>query len=255
MYWRVLQDAFHSGFVRGTPVLTAQGIWAVAWQLGGQPLILEIISVASGLISLTGIITIIHYLAKRYHAYKKFRKYCTNPTHPSSFRNSISSKARKVIAVGLILSLIGLAVLVDPKIVAPNAKPSPNYLEDSIHVSLDVVVIVTRFAILNTAPSILDKNNMTGFFYCIISTPEHAFWNVSEINTSSIILNGRLHANSAFIELKQNGATAMVSGFDKSALAFLFQDQAIEQGAVAIRIKGSLENGEFFQGNTSVDIE
>jgi len=74
---RILEDAFRSGYIRGTPFKTSQGYWAIEWRLGGQPFIHAIIPYMFMLISIFGGISCLVYLVRRYYSFRRLKKVVT----------------------------------------------------------------------------------------------------------------------------------------------------------------------------------
>ncbi|MHA1833454.1 MAG: hypothetical protein ACTSV7_05635 [Candidatus Baldrarchaeia archaeon] len=135
-------------------------------------------------------------------------------------------------------------------------EPSKDYLEATIRVSLDCYVEVTRFAIVEAVTDVIDKSNMTGWFYCKIKAPEDAFWNITDINASTILLNDKLHPNSVSFYIGSNdGIPSLLVAFDKASLILLLQNfNSTESHIFTLKISGTLKNGDFFTGSTQVKI-
>jgi len=249
---RILEDAFRSGYIRGTPFKTSQGYWAIEWRLGGQPFIHAVIPYMFMLISIFGGISCLVYLVRRYYSFRRLKKVVTFLRHPKNFRSAISLG---VVAMTLAIFLAGLiGTTVDPNIII-HLEPSKDYLEATIRVSLDCYVEVTRFAIVETVTDVIDRNNMTGWFYCKIKTPENTFWNITDINASTILLNGKLHPTSVSFYTGSNGILSLLVAFDKASLIFLLQNSnSPESHIFTLKISGTLKNGDFFAGSTQVKI-
>lgn len=251
--WRVLQDAFQSGFVRGTPFRNTLGNWAVAWELGGQPFIHIVIHYAFASIFFLGSFSGLIYLVRQYHKFKRLKAIFTYLKHPSSFWKYVSF--RIVVALTL-MSLVGITgMLINPNLIVP-AEPSKNYLGVEIGLSSAVEITITRYAIMRIDPPVLEKNNMTGQFCCIIMSPENATWGVSDIVESTILLNNETHPCSASVHSDSNGTASMLAQFNKESLRYVFEDASfLELGNVTLDINGRLKNGDYFAGSSQLKIE
>lgn len=250
--WRVLEDGFRSGYMRGTPFKTSQGYWAIEWRLGGQPIIHIIIPHVFMLISLFGGLSCLIYLTRKYYSFRLLKGVVTYLRRPKNFRSSISVS---IVAVTLLIFLAGLiGTTIDPNIIIP-AEPSKGYLEVNLKISASCYVEITRFVIVETDTDILDRNNMTGWFYCIIKTPENAFWNISDIDVSSILLNGELHPSNTLLHVGSNDTISLLVTFDKESLMFLFENyDSSRSNILTLSINGTLKNGDFFAGSSQVKI-
>jgi hypothetical protein len=156
------------------------------------------------------------------------------------------------------ISIVGLGgfiiTKINPNIVVP-AEPSKDYLELNTHLSAELYVIITRPVIMDFDPSILEEHNMTGWFYCIIKTPENSLWDVSEIDTSTISLNSKINPCSTSIHFDINETAFLLAKFEKTLLACVFENQdSREHEAVTLSISGRLKNGDLFAGNNKVQI-
>jgi hypothetical protein len=251
---RILHDAFQSGFICGTPFQNAEGSWAVAWRLGGPPLIHFILPWVSLFVFFLGIDSTTVYIARKYHSYRRLKRLATYLVNPKNFRKTISTQVIVLEAVLILVGLIGATI--DPKIIVPNAKPSPDYLGVDFHIQSSLSVVVTCPVIVNASPNILDSSNVTGWFYATIRPPDNVGWRVSDINASSIILNDKMRAVSTSIVTEQNNTSVLLVKFDKKSLLFVFEDQdVVKLGTAILKVSGSFfENGYFFQGSMSVKI-
>jgi len=249
---RVLEDAFRSGFIRGTVFKNAQGHWAIDWRLGGQPIVHIVIPYMFMFISLLGGISCLIYLAKKYYSFRRLKRVVTYLRQPKNFGTSISVS---VVAVTLLIFLVGfIGTTTDPNIIIP-AKPSKDYLEVNLKITASCYVEITRPVIVETVTDILDRNNMTGWFYCIIKTPENALWKVSDIEISNIVLNDKIQPFDTSLYFDGNDTAYMIAMFDKKSLAFLFEGQdSLELDVIPLTVKGKLKNGDYFAGSSYVKI-
>lgn len=224
------------------------------------PFILPIITLVLRAISTSGIIILVVHFRKSYYVFRqdmqqwlKGLDQYIDPKRKPRFRKYYSPV---YVLAGMLLILSGLFVAINPSIIAPNAKPSPNYIAENVHVLITASVYITRAVNLSATPSILDKNNLTGVVYFYIVTPETAsnlgIWNVNEIVPSSIVLNGLLHPNSSSITVEKDGTESMVATYYENAIVSSFGNQESINGAIALTIEGSLINGDSFQGSTSI---
>lgn len=247
--WRILEDGVRYGYIRGTSFRTSQGYWAVEWRLGGQPLIHAIIPYLFMLISFIGSSTCVFYVARKYYLFNRLKRTVTYLRHPKNFRSTISFS---IVAITLILFLAGfVGTRVDPNIIIP-AEPSKDYLEVNLKISASCFVEITRFVIVEPIANTLDRNNVSRWFYCVIKTPENAFWNITDIDASTILLNEKLRPSSASFQSESDGKSLLLIAFDKEALMKLFNSFTSEPNTIYVNIRGALKNGDFFAGSTQV---
>jgi hypothetical protein len=251
-YTRVLQDGYNSGYVRGTLFKTAQGFWGINWRLGGQPFIHVILPYVFASIFLLGLTSLFIYLVPKYCSFRRLKKVCTYLRHPKNFRKCISFG---IVTTLLIVSLVGITgITIDPNIVVP-AEPSKDYLEMTLHLSVEAQVTVIRGTIVEFDPPVIEEHNLTEFIYCTIKAPENSFWNSSDIDTSTIILNETISPCSTAVFLSSNGTPFILARFDKNSLLLLLENQdSIEHRQVTLNISGRLKNGDFFAGSQQVQI-
>jgi len=255
-YWRVLLDAFSSGFVRGTPFQNADGSWAVAWRLGGQPFVLVAIPFVFGVLSIVGATVCIFYLSLKWRSFSRLRKICTYLRHPKNFRSSISVRFVAAILSFIIFSgLLGLGVI-GPQVFVPDAKPSDDFLWVTSHVSASVSITISRHAIVGVNPSIFDTKDTNDWLYCTIEAPENAFWKVNDIDTSSIMINRTVPVGSAEININDDGASTLIAKFQKNLLLPLFvENGTVRFRTVTLTLTGRLfENGDFFEGKAVIEV-
>ena len=147
-----------------------------------------------------------------------------------------------------------MGIKINPNIIVP-AEPSKDYLECNIHISDELNVIVTRGVIVEFDPSIIEQHNVTGFVNCIIRKPENPFWNISDVDTSTIVLNETARPSSTSFCFDNNGTEFILAKFSKDLLLFIFENQnLVEYEMVILRINGQLKNGDFFAGSTQLRI-
>jgi hypothetical protein len=253
-FGRVLQDGFRSGFMRGTPFKDAQGNWAVAWRLGGAPPFIHtvILYVFLG-ISIFGITSCSVYALRKYHSFGRLKGIWTYRGRPKSFWSYISAG----IVVALVtVSLVGITgTMVNPNLIVP-AEPSKNYLGFETRVSATLYVTVIHHAIVRVEPTVLKKDNVTGWLDCIITSPGSEVWKPGDIDASTILLNNVTRPSSVTCHSESNYAASILAQFDKKLLNYLFEGTGfLEQGIVTLNLNGRLKNGDYFSGNTQLRIE
>jgi hypothetical protein len=255
-YLRLLQDGFRSGLISGTPFKNAQGNWGVLWQLGqvGQPFIYIVIYDVFTGICLIGGTSLVVYLMLRYRAFRRLKEICTYLRHPKSFWKYVSVRS---IAVLAIISVAGALIAINPSfIMPPNVSKSSNGPPAIvIHPYLATAVTIIHHVLLRFDPSVLVETNMTGRLSCIVVPPENASWNISDLDTSTIVLNNTISPCSLDINSEGNGTPFMTVWFEKIQLGYLFEDaSALKCGLVTMCMAGRLKNGDYLAGSGELNL-
>lgn len=251
VYWRTLQEGYQTGYVRGTPYRTTDGHWATRWRLGGQPFIHVVIPLVFWVLFVVPISFLIPtYLLPKYRLFRRLRGAVVHPKNFLKFRRCVSLY---FIAVVLMISLVGFTgTKIDPNMII-SAEPSSDCLGIGISLRVECSVTITRFAIITFCPFIFDENMERYWLYCRIEKPREASWRITEVDESTISLNGT--AIPSYVEITQQGNATefMLVRFDViSLLSFVERPTFQESSSVNLRVEGRLKSGEFFAGSSQV---
>jgi hypothetical protein len=238
-YLRVLAEGYRSGYVHGTPFKNAQGSWAINWRLGGPPFIHVIISIIFWFVFVSPIILISLYLLRKYSQFQWLKKRICYPKGLLKFTSCISAC---FIIIMIAISLVGFTGRkINLNIILP-AEALKDYLGCNIGMSVVLDVTVTRPVVLEVNPSVLDKNNMSGWFCCIIKPPENSCWNIEEVDSFTISLN---NTTIPYTSSTYHNNTELLAMFEKSSIEFVIKTETSKLEAATLRVNGKLKNGHF----------
>jgi hypothetical protein len=115
---------------------------------------------------------------------------------------------------------------------------------DWVEVSQVLVPKPTIEATVNIDPNTLNLQSNGKWITCYISLP--ADYNVVDINSASVVLNGTIKAEWTWVEEEEQ---VMMAKFNRSAVQDILQP-----GQVELTVSGELLNGRTFEGKDTITV-
>jgi hypothetical protein len=127
--------------------------------------------------------------------------------------------------------------------------PIPSAVSVVLRVVCSVSVTIGRLATVQVVPSVIDGNNPSGQFLCLIETPAPFAWNVTQINTSSIKMNRTICPLTVDTRYYENGTAFLEARFFTVSLIYLLElenENPITTKTVTLSINGTTIYGYFW---------
>jgi len=115
------------------------------------------------------------------------------------------------------------------------------YISGKLHAFLMTPLI---YADMDIKPNALNLENKGRWVTCEISIPED--FNVANVNSASVRLQGEIQPDWIWFHENQN---VLMAKFNRSVL-----QEVLEPGEVELTVRGSFENGTYFQGSDTIKV-